>query len=172
MLFLIVSGRFTGEEVFINSHSPLYETEILIFIFCWNFILCILTFCVCDLSFCAFWRFAHFRHFTKVGPHGVMCIFIGVGLTPIIYIYSLRHFLTTKGALIDGDGYPPLPPLKWPQKWPKIDQNSLKFSDKKWSKTVFLNGKSHFFTKITLDDTKNSQKWSKIGHKLVIKIRS
>jgi len=32
---------------------------------------------------------------------------IGVAGHPIMYIYSLRHFLTTKGALIDGDGYPP-----------------------------------------------------------------
>jgi len=38
-----------------------------------------------------------------------MFIWIGGG-TPILYIYSLRHFLTTKGALIDGDGYPPKNP--------------------------------------------------------------
>jgi len=38
-----------------------------------------------------------------------------------MYIYSLRHFLTTKGALIDGDGYPP--------KNPKIDpKNSQKMT--------------------------------------------
>jgi len=33
-----------------------------------------------------------------------------------MYIYSLGHFLTTKGALIDGDGYPPKNPKNDPKK--------------------------------------------------------
>jgi len=65
-----------------------------------------------------------------------------------MYIYSLRHFLTTKGALIDGDATPPLPPLKWVKKGVKFDQNLTKISDKKHSKTVILNGKIEFLDKI------------------------
>ena len=57
-----------------------------------------------------------------MGPHGVNMNIIGVGPTPILYIYSLKHFLTTKGALIEGDGYPP----KNPKNDPK---NELKMSD-------------------------------------------
>jgi len=37
-----------------------------------------------------------------------------------LYIYSLRHFLTTKGALIDGDGYPPKNPKKGSKKVTKM----------------------------------------------------
>ena len=37
-----------------------------------------------------------------------------------MYIYSLRHFLTTKGALIDGDGYPPKNPKKGSKKGDKM----------------------------------------------------
>ena len=48
---------------------------------------------------------------------------IGVGLTPILYIYSLGHFLTTKGALIDGDGYPPKNPKNDPKKVTKMMKN-------------------------------------------------
>jgi len=88
---------------------------------------------------------------------------IGIGVRAhTMYIYSLRHFLTTKGALIDGDGYPPLPPLKWPQKVTKICQKSLKIDIKNWSKNTILNGKIDFFTKIHSIDTKISKKWSKI----------
>jgi len=36
-----------------------------------------------------------------------------------MYIYSLGHFLTTKGALIDGDGYPPKNPKKGSKKGQK-----------------------------------------------------
>jgi len=64
--------------------------------------------------------------------------------TPILYIYSLGHFLTTKGALIDGDGYPP----KNPKKGSKNDQKMIKFDVKKWSKNTILNGKIEFFTQI------------------------
>jgi len=40
-----------------------------------------------------------------------------------MYIYSLRHFLTTKGALIDGDGYPPKNPKNDPKNDPKMSEN-------------------------------------------------
>jgi len=40
-----------------------------------------------------------------------------------MYIYSLRHFLTTKGALIDGDGYPPKNPKKGSKKGVKMIKN-------------------------------------------------
>jgi len=40
-----------------------------------------------------------------------------------MYIYSLRHFLTTKGALIDGDGYPPKNPKKGSKKVSKKMKN-------------------------------------------------
>ena len=52
----------------------------------------------------------------------VMGIHSGWG-TPILYIYSLRHFLTTKGALIDGDGYPPKNPKKGSKKVTKNTEN-------------------------------------------------
>jgi len=38
-------------------------------------------------------------------------------------IYSLGHFLTTKGALIDGDGYPPENPKKGSKKVIKTVKN-------------------------------------------------
>jgi len=83
-----------------------------------------------------------------------------------MYIYSLRHFLTTKGALIDGDGYPPLPPLKWPQNDPFFDQKMTKIEHKKWSKNTILNVKSHFFTQIEQKWLKITENWSKIDTKL------
>jgi len=43
----------------------------------------------------------------------------------------------------------------------------IKFDVKKVSKIVFLNGKIDFFTKITLNDTKITQKSSKIDQKTV-----
>jgi len=96
---------------------------------------------------------------------------VGQGRDPYtMYIYSLRHFLTTKGALIDGDGYPPLPPLKWVKKGVKNDQKSIKFRDKNVSKTVILNGKIDIFIKIDPIDTKNSEKSSKIDTKITPQI--
>jgi len=96
----------------------------------------------------AFWGLP-FSH----GPWG-MVIYHKGGEGYYMYIYSLRHFLTTKGALIDGDGYPPLPPLKWVKKGSKKCQFSLKNDDEKVSKTVFLNGKIDFFTLFTTINTK------------------
>ena len=63
---------------------------------------------------------------------------------PILYIYSLGHFLTTKGALIDGDGYPPKNPKKGSKKGQKMTKNWSKIR----SKNTILNGKTHFFTQI------------------------
>ena len=74
-------------------------------------------------------------------------IYTGVGYgkgmpSPIMYIYSLGHFLTTKGALIDGDGYPP----KMTKNDPFFDQKMTKIDIKNESKNTILNGKMHFFT--------------------------
>jgi len=83
-----------------------------------------------------------------------------------MYIYSLGHFLTTKGALIDGDVTPPLPPLKWVKKGDKNSQNLIKIEVKKVSKNTILNVKSHIFTEIDTIDIKNSKKVTKNDHKL------
>jgi len=123
-----------------------------------------------SLQFCAFWRFVHFEHFHLLGPHGEESDIIGVACHPTMYIYSLRHFLTTKGALIDGDVTPPLPPLKWVKKGWKNDQNSLKIDIKKQWKTVILNGKSHFFIIFTQMESKNDKNWSKIDTKIAPQI--
>jgi len=138
-------GEYTGEE-FLNSRSPSYEPN--------------------PVPVLRGSIFVHFNTFMKWGPRWVWWYIIGVADPTIYSIYSLRHFLTTKGALIDGDGYPPLPPLKWPQKWPKNDQFSLKFHLKKVSKTVILNGKIKFFMKITTIDIKKVKKWPKIDQHL------
>jgi len=55
-----------------------------------------------------------------MGPQVKMMNYIGVACHPTMYIYSLRHFLTTKGALIDGDGYPPKNPKNDPKKVTKM----------------------------------------------------
>jgi len=75
-----------------------------------------------------------------------------------------------------GSGHP-LPPPKMGQKWVKKQRKLIKINDKKWSKTVFLNGKIEFFTKIhqirqkmTKNDQKLTSKCSvKIGHNLTTK---
>jgi len=94
------------------------------------------------------------------------------GVPPILYIYSLRHFLTTKGALIDGDGYPPLPPLKWPQNDPFFDQKMTKFRHENESKSVILNGKIDILIKIEHNWQKITQKSLKIDQYLEYKNRS
>jgi len=83
------------------------------------------------------------------------------GWPPILYIYSLGHFLTTKGALIDGDGYPPKSDQNDPKKVTKMSENWSKFESKKWQKSRFLMGKSTFslkFTQLTWKSLKNDQK--------------
>ena len=90
----------------------------------------------------------HFVGFHLLGPHGEVMNNIGVADPTTMYIYSLGHFLTTKGALIDGDVTPPLPPLKWVKKGVKIERNLTKIETKKHSKTAILNGKIDFFIKI------------------------
>jgi len=71
-----------------------------------------------------------------------------------MYIYSLGHFLTTKGALIDGDAYPP----KVTKKGSKKGQKMIKFEVKNESKNTILNGKIDFFTTIDKKGSKNDQK--------------
>jgi len=56
------------------------------------------------------------------GPWG-MVIYHKGGEGYYMYIYSLRHFLTTKGALIDGDGYPPKNPKNDPKNHSKLTKN-------------------------------------------------
>jgi len=55
-----------------------------------------------------------------LGPQVILSYNIGMAGHHTMYIYSLRHFLTTKGALIDGDGYPPKNPKKGSKKGSKI----------------------------------------------------
>jgi len=54
----------------------------------------------------------------------------------------------------------------------KNDQKLIKNNVKKHSKTVILNVKIEFFTKITQIDTKIDQKWWKSDHKIRCQIRS
>jgi len=94
-----------------------------------------------------------------------------------MYIYSLGHFLTTKGALIDGDGYPPKNPKKGSKKVSKWVKNWSKLTSKNTQKWWFLMAKSSFSSKITQLDkkvTKNDQKLTqindtKLGHNLTTK---
>jgi len=83
------------------------------------------------------------------------------GHAPILYIYSLRHFLTTKGALIDGDGYPPKNPKIDPKKVSKMINFHLNLMSKNGQKQRFLMAKSSFSSfshKLTQKLTKNDQK--------------
>jgi len=108
----------------------------------------------------------HFVGFHLLGPHGEVMNNIGVADPTTMYIYSLGHFLTTKGALIDGDVTPPLPPLKWVKKGSKIDQKLMKMEVKNHSKIMILNVKINFSTKIDIIDMKNSEKSSKLDHQM------
>jgi len=162
-----MSGRFTGEYWIFNSRSPLSEpvysrfvlTQISddgeihrgAFLFNSRSPPCVF----------AFWGFNHFEHFHKMGPHGMMVNIIGVVQGPILYIYSLRHFLTTKGALIDGDGYPPKSDQNDPKKVTKMTNFSLNLMTKKCQKTRFLMWKSTFSLNLTTID----QKVTKIDQK-------
>jgi len=103
----------------------------------------------------AFWRF-------RVFPHIDIHRMAGCNWPPhYMYIYSLGHFLSTKGALIDGDWHPPLPPLKWVKKGAKNSEIWSKLSSKKWQKTCFLMAKSSFSSKLI----KLQQKWVKNDQK-------
>jgi len=89
-------------------------------------------------------------HFT-MGPLMTWHMIWGQGWwyhpTPILYIYSLGHFLTTKGALIDGDGYPPKNPKKGSKKVLKSDKNWSKLRSKNGQNWWFLMAKSSFSSK-------------------------
>jgi len=74
------------------------------------------------------------------------------GVPHYMYIYSLGHFLTTKGALIDGDGYPPKNPKNDPKNHSKMIKIWLKLMSKNDQKQCFLMAKSSFslfFTQLT-----------------------
>ena len=84
---------------------------------------------------------------------------------PILYIYSLGHFLTTKGALIDGDGYPPKNPKNDPKNSQKMINFHSNLETKMCQKHQFLMAKSSFSLKFTTIDQKSLKievkKWSK-----------
>jgi len=121
--------------------------------------------------FSAFWWFAIYTMgcVAYVGSHS--------GLAYYMYIYSLRHFLTTKGALIDGDGYPPKNPKNDPKKVTKKTKNWSKLTSNFTQKSRFLMAKSSFSSKSVIIDqktVKNHQKlsnisWSKMRSNLTTK---
>ena len=81
--------------------------------------------------------------------------------------------MTTKGALIDGDGYPPKMPKNDPKNHPKTVKNHSNLVSKKCQKTCFLMAKSSFspfFTQLRQKVTKNDQKLIKISVKKQSKI--
>jgi len=80
-----------------------------------------------------------------------------------MYIYSLGHFLTTKGALIDGDGYPPKNPKNDLKKVTKMTKIHSKLTSKIDQKSCFLMAKSSFSSKLI----KLQQKWVKKWQKLI-----
>jgi len=128
---LFMSGRFTGDPFYVNSRSPP---------------------CVFRLiAFCLF----------TMGPLMTWHSDEGLGWRwpphPILYIYSLRHFLTTKGALIDGDGYPPKNPKNDPKNHSKMTNFSWNLRSKNDQKQWFLMAKSTF----SLKSLKNHPNWSK-----------
>jgi len=61
---------------------------------------------------------------TMVRPLGIGdTVMRGRAYPYTMYIYSLGHFLTTKGALIDGDRYPPKNPKKGSKKVTNLVKN-------------------------------------------------
>jgi len=123
---LYMSGRYTGESIFQLSFSSLWTDFVH---FCWPIsrgsFLCILS----DLDFeCIFAPWQMTQWWGMAGHPYTM------------YIYSLRPFLTTKGALIDGDwgGSKNCPKTQKSVinfiKKIKITQNRSKKVTKKWSK--------------------------------------
>ena len=103
----------------------------------------------------------HFGHFPFIRACWWGVYYHRGGWPPILYIYSLGHFLTTKGALIDGDGYPPKNPKNDPKMTPKNSEIWSKLETKMCQKTRFLMAKSTFsvkFTQLTWKTVKNDQK--------------
>jgi len=84
-----MTGRFTGSVV-LYIRSPLYKTKILYF---FNSILR-------HLILITFYGPKIYDHFPTMIDDTVAGL---VSPPHYMYIYSLRAFLTTKGALIDGD---------------------------------------------------------------------
>jgi len=161
-------GEITQGSICINSRSPLYETGIFFYFKCSKFtfvILHILWFRICDLWILPFMHFDHFVVFgTPEVCHGGVVMHSG-WVPPILYIYSLGHFLTTKGALIDGDGYPPKNPKKGSKNHSKMINFHSNLVSKKCQKTCFLMANRTFSLKlITIDQkvTKNHQKLTHI----------
>jgi len=135
--FSLQSGRFTGEETLMNTLvlPSLNRNSVLM-------ILCYFNFVHFDtlhfgLSICAFCHFEHFWWFALSGAPSEVVIYHRGSWPYTMYIYSLRHFLTTKGALIDGDGYPP--------KNPKNDPKNHSKLTKIWSKLRRKNGQKQWF---------------------------
>jgi len=138
LLFLFICSRCRGdtsESQFFNSRSPSCEPEKL-----W------------------FWKgciFVHFRVFHLSGPAGEVYNYIGVVPPYTMYIYSLRHFLTTKGALIDGDGYPLKNPKNGSKKGDKLIKIWLKLMSKNTKKQWFLMANRTFSSKSPKLDKKS-----------------
>jgi len=101
-----------------------------------------------------------------------MVIYHRGGWPHYMYIYSLRHFLTTKGALIDGDGYPPKNPKNDPKKVTNLINFRWNLRSKKWQKTCFLMAKSSFSLKSVIIDKKMSKNDQKLINKSGVKMRS
>jgi len=134
-------GEITQEREFSHSRSPLMNRKMLLFFNTpWN-------------AHFGVWALGHDDDNIVGGVSSV---------TPYyMYIYSLGHFLTTKGALIDGDGYPPKNPKNDPKMTPKNTQIWSKMRSKKGQKMQFLMAKSSFSSfslKWTQKLTKNHQK--------------
>jgi len=154
-LFCLCRGDYTGEEVDLYSRSPLSFIG-LVFVF-----LCFLCFMsgrftveyliIIQLSFSPLWTdfftillgsllwaiFVHFYDDHFCHDPRLCVVYHSSPRACIMYIYSLGHFLTTKGALIDGDWggvknchFSP----KWPKKVTRNHEKVMKNSVKKWSK--------------------------------------
>ena len=144
-----MSGRL-HRRVFFNLTLvlPLW-TGIIFYAFWWWSFLIHFMFCILKLCILTFYAFEHFWGFVVPEVcHGDVVCHSGWA-SPILYIYSLGHFLTTKGALIDGDGYPPKSDQNDPKKVTKIIKNWLKMMSKKCQKVCFLMAKSSFSVKFT-----------------------
>ena len=168
-----MSGRFTGEEIiFILSFSPLFRFISFRFISD-----CFVSFHVGENThvgvvkntlvlplWTVFWGVFgndHFEVWALGHSHDDTVAGAGGNHPYYMYIYSLGHFLTTKGALIDGDAYPPKMPKNDPKMTPKMTNFSLNLRSKNDQKWRFLMGKSSFSSKwhkLTQKVTKNDQK--------------